>query len=150
MSRLRFLTAGESHGPELMAILEGMPSGLQLSNEIINFQLERRMRGYGTGSRMGIEDDQANIVSGIMEGKTIGSPIGISLINKNHSQWEGNEIDPLTIPRPGHVDLVGALKYGYSDLRPALERASARETAARTAVGAICRHFLSQFSIQVG
>jgi len=150
MSRLRFLTAGESHGPELVTILEGMPAGIPLSEEIINLQLARRQRGYGSGSRMKIEEDRVNLVSGVMEGKTIGSPIGMLIPNKNHSQWQGKEIDPFTIPRPGHVDLTGALKYGYRDLRPALERASARETAARTAVGAICRHFLNQFSIQVG
>lgn len=150
MPRLRFLTAGESHGPELVTILEGIPAGIPLSEEIINLQLNRRQRGYGAGSRMNIEEDRVNIVSGVLEGKTIGSPIGMRIVNKNHIQWQGKEIDPFTIPRPGHVDLTGVLKYGYHDLRPALERASARETAARTAVGAICRHFLSQFSIQVG
>ena len=150
MSRLRFLTAGESHGPELVVILEGMPAGMPLSEEIVNLQLKRRQRGYGAGSRMKIEEDRVNLVSGVMEGLTIGSPVGMCITNKNHQEWLGKEIDPFTIPRPGHVDLTGALKYGYSDLRPSLERASARETAARTAVGAICRHFLSQFSIQVG
>lgn len=150
MSKLRFLTAGESHGPELVAILEGIPAGIPLSEEIINLQLKRRQRGYGAGKRMRIEEDKVNLISGVMEGKTIGSPIGLRIVNINHSQWQGKEIDPFTIPRPGHMDLTGTLKYGYRDLRPALERASARETAARTAVGAVCRHLLNQFSIQVG
>ena len=150
MSRLRFLTSGESHGPELLAILEGIPAGLSISEDIINHQLGRRQRGSGAGNRMKIEKDQATLVSGLMDGKTIGSPIGIRITNLNHEEWRGKEISPFTIPRPGHVDLTGALKYGYQDLRPSLERASARETAARTAVGTICRHFLEQFSIQVG
>jgi len=150
MSRLRFLTSGESHGPELLAILEGIPAGLSISEDIINHQLFRRQRGSGAGNRMNIEKDQATLVSGLMDGKTIGSPIGIKITNLNHAEWRGKEISPFTIPRPGHVDLTGALKYGYQDLRPSLERASARETAARTAVGTICRHFLEQFSIQVG
>ncbi len=150
MSRLRFLTSGESHGPELLAILEGIPAGLSISENIINHQLGRRQRGSGAGNRMKIEKDQATLVSGLMDGKTIGSPIGIRITNLNHKEWRGKEISPFTIPRPGHVDLTGALKYGYQDLRPSLERASARETAARTAVGTICRHFLEQFSIQVG
>jgi chorismate synthase len=150
MSRLRFLTSGESHGPELLAILEGIPAGLSISEDIINHQLDRRQRGSGAGNRMKIEKDQATLVSGLMDGKTIGSPIGIRITNLNHEEWRGKEISPFTIPRPGHVDLTGALKYGYQDLRPSLERASARETAARTAVGTICRHFLEQFSIQVG
>lgn len=150
MDRLRFLTAGESHGPELTVVLDGIPAGLNLPAEVINRELIRRQRGYGSGSRMKIEQDQVVITSGLMDGKTIGSPIAMRIENRNHQQWQGKEIPPFTKPRPGHVDLCGTLKYSYRDLRPALERASARETAARTAVGAICRHLMSQFDIQVG
>ncbi len=148
--RLRFLTAGESHGPSLVAILEGLPAGLPLNEEVINQQLERRQRGVGSGPRMKLERDRGKILSGVMEGVTIGSPVAIQIENLNHSRWLGKEIDSFTRPRPGHADLSGASKYGFSDLRPALERASARETAARVAVGAVCRHFLNQFGIQVG
>ncbi|MBE9525261.1 MAG: chorismate synthase, partial [Chloroflexi bacterium] len=147
---LRFLTAGESHGPALVAILEGLPAGLPLSVEQINPQLARRQRGFGAGPRMKLERDTVQILSGVMEGVTIGSPLTLWIDNKDHEKWAGKAIEPFNIPRPGHVDLSAALKYGYSDLRPGLERASARETAARVAVGAVCKHFLSQFDIQVG
>ncbi len=147
---LRFLTAGESHGPALVAILEGLPAGLLLSSEQINPQLARRQLGHGAGPRMKLERDTAQILSGVMEGETIGSPLALLIENKDHQKWAGKAIKPFTIPRPGHVDLSAALKYGYSDLRPGLERASARETAARVAVGAVCKHFLAQFGIQVG
>jgi len=150
MRRLRFLTAGESHGPELLVILEGMPAGLPLREEDINTHLIRRQMGYGSGGRMSIEEDRVRIVSGVLEGETIGSPIGMRVANKNHRQWRGKAIPPFTRPRPGHADLTGALKYGYSDLRPASERASARETAARVAAGAVCLHCLEQFDIRVG
>ena len=147
---LRFLTAGESHGPGLLVILEGLPAGLPLTEEVINQELLRRQTGYGAGPRMKIERDQAQIISGVMEGRTIGSPLGISIHNQDHSRWANKAIAPFTTPRPGHVDLAAALKYGYSDLRPGLERASARETATRVAAGAICKHFLAQFGILVG
>lgn len=150
MARLRFLTAGESHGPELTVILEGIPAGLTLSEEVIDRELARRQRGYGSSSRMKIEKDQVIITSGLMGGETIGSPISMRIENRNHRQWQNKDIPPFIKPRPGHVDLCGILKYGYKDLRPALERASARETAGRTAAGAVCRHLLSQFDIQVG
>ncbi len=150
MGKLRFLTAGESHGPELTVILEGVPSGLGLSAQIINRELARRQFGYGSGSRMKIEKDQVKITGGLMAGKTIGSPLSMNIKNRNHKQWQGKEIPPFTRPRPGHVDLCGTLKYAYGDLRPALERASARETASRTAVGAVCKQFLKEFDIQVG
>ncbi len=149
-TRLRSLTAGESHGPELVAILEGMPAGLPLTAAIIDTQLERRQRGYGVGPRMKIERDHAEIASGVMGGITIGSPIAIRIQNADHAKWHGREIDPLTTPRPGHVDMTAAVKYGYRDLRPGLERSSARETAARVAVGAICRHLLAQFGMVIG
>jgi chorismate synthase len=148
--RLRFLTAGESHGAGLVAILEGMPAGLGLTSEIIDRDLARRQYGYGAGARMKIEQDQVCILSGVMEGMTIGSPLALMVGNIDHAKWSGKAVAPFTIPRPGHADLSGAIKYGFNDLRPALERASARETAARVAVGAVCRHLLAQFKIQIG
>jgi chorismate synthase len=147
--RLRYLTSGESHGPALVAILEGMPAGLPLSPEIINIELARRQRGYGSGPRMKIECDRVQILGGVMEGLTTGSPLALLIQNLNHAQWRGTSITPFTVPRPGHADLNAAVKYGYRDLRPGLERASARETAARVAVGAVCRHLLAQFGIRV-
>jgi len=148
-TRLRFLTAGESHGPSLIAILEGMPAGLKVDIEQINYELARRQQGYGAGPRMKIERDRVLINSGMMAGLTIGSPIALQIENLNHDRWLGIDIEPYTTPRPGHADLTGVVKYGYGDIRPALERASARETAARVAVGAICKQFLGQFNIKV-
>lgn len=151
---LRFLTAGESHGPALVAILEGMPAGLPISLDSIQSDLRRRQHGYGAGPRMKIEQDSAQILSGMMDfgsgPVTTGAPISLMIANLDHEKWRGRSIAPLTTPRPGHADLSGALKYGYRDLRPALERASARETAARVAVGSICRQFLGQFKVRVG
>jgi chorismate synthase len=149
-TRLRFLTAGESHGPALVAILEGLPAGLSLDVEMINHELARRQRGYGSGPRMKIESDTAQILSGVMEGVTSGAPLAMVIANRDHDRWRGRAIAAFTAPRPGHVDLAGTIKYGYTDLRPALERASARETAARVAVGAVCKHLLAQFDIQIG
>lgn len=147
---LRFLTAGESHGPALTAILDGLPAGLPLSAEIIDRDLARRQQGAGAGPRMQIEQDRVQILGGVMAGKTTGAPLALWIENLDHSRWRGKAITPFTIPRPGHADLTGAIKYGYGDLRPALERASARETAARVAVGAVCKHLLGQFGIRVG
>ncbi|MBN2388115.1 MAG: chorismate synthase [Anaerolineales bacterium] len=147
---LRFLTAGESHGPALTAILEGLPAGLDLSPEIIDRELVRRQQGYGAGGRMKIEKDAVRVLGGVMAGRTTGAPIALLVENADHVKWRGREVAAMTSPRPGHADLTGALKYGYRDLRPALERASARETAMRVAVGAICKHFLSRFGIRVG
>lgn len=147
---LRFLTAGESHGPALIAILEGLPAGLSISPQIIDIELSRRQRGFGAGPRMKIEQDAVNIMAGVLAGDTTGAPIALQIENKDHAKWLGKEIDPFVTPRPGHADLTGSTKYGYRDLRPALERASARETAARVAIGAVCKHFLAQFDIQVG
>ena len=147
---LHFLTAGESHGPALTAILEGLPAGLPLAAEVINQDLARRQQGYGAGPRMKIEHDQAQILSGVMDGLTTGSPLSLLIANRDHEKWRGQAVLPFTRPRPGHADLTGAVKYGYPDLRPALERASARETAARVAIGAVCRQFLAQFGIQIG
>ena len=147
---LKLMTAGESHGVGYIVILEGLPSGLPLSAEVVNRELVRRQRGFGSGARMKIERDRAEIVGGVMEGLTTGAPLGMWIANRNHEQWKGKEIPPMTVPRPGHADLTAALKYGYSDLRPALERASARETVARVAAGAVCRHLLAQFGIRIG
>ncbi len=147
---LRFLTAGESHGPALIAILDGMPAGLRLDASIIDHELVRRQKGYGSGGRMKIEKDAVQILGGVMAGETTGAPIAMLVENADHVKWKGKAIDPLTTPRPGHADLTGAVKYGYRDLRPTLERSSARETTMRVAAGAICKHFLSQFGILVG
>jgi chorismate synthase len=147
---LRFLTSGESHGPALVTILEGLPAGLSLSSQVIDGELARRQRGAGAGERMKIERDTVCILSGVMDGVTIGSPLALLIENRDHVQWCGRIVAPLTTPRPGHADLTGAVKYGYRDLRPALERASARETAARVAVGAVCKHVLAQFEVRVG
>lgn len=147
---LRFLTAGESHGPALIAILEGLPAGLPLTTVIIDNELARRQRGYGAGPRMQIEQDTVRILGGVLEELTTGAPLALQIENKDHEKWRKREIEAFVIPRPGHADLTGAIKYGYRDLRPALERASARETAARVAVGAACKHLLAQFGIQVG
>ena len=147
---LRFLTAGESHGPSLVAILEGMPAGLPLDEGAINAQLRRRQVGHGSGARMQIERDSARIAGGVLNGRTTGAPIAIEIENRDFMNWRDREIRPMTIPRPGHADLTGAIKYGYRELRLALERASARETAARVAVGAICSRLLAEFGIVVG
>lgn len=147
---LRFLTAGESHGPALLAILEGLPAGLPLDSGLVDLDLARRQHGYGAGPRMKLEQDRVQILSGLLEGCTTGAPLGMRLENQDHIRWEGHPVPAMTIPRPGHADLVGALKYGFNDLRPSLERASARETAARVAVGAVCRALLGQFGIRIG
>jgi chorismate synthase len=160
---LRFLTAGESHGQSLIAILDGMPAGLSLSGEVIDRQLRRRQRGYGRGRRMAIESDHVEILSGIRHGLTLGTPIALQIRNKDWANWQWTmAVDPepspsasgahrtaVTRPRPGHADLAGALKYGHRDLRDVLERASARETAARVAVGACAGALLGHFGIQI-
>ncbi|MCQ3952543.1 MAG: chorismate synthase [Chloroflexi bacterium] len=147
---LRFLTAGESHGPALTAILDGIPAGLPLTPDIINKELARRQQGYGSGGRMKIEKDAVQILGGVMAGETTGAPIAMLVKNADHIKWKGKAVEPMTAPRPGHADLTGAVKYGYKDLRPALERASARETTMRVAAGAVCKHLLAQFGIIVG
>ncbi|HME92016.1 MAG TPA: chorismate synthase, partial [Myxococcaceae bacterium] len=144
MSRLRYLTAGESHGPGLVGILEGMPAGLALAAADIDRDLARRQRGYGRGGRMKIEQDAAEILSGVRFGLTLGSPIALLIRNRDFASWTtrmqvapgGPDPRPVTVPRPGHADLAGGLKYGHADdLRNVLERASARETAMRVALG---------------
>ncbi len=147
---LRFLSAGESHVPSLTAILDGVPAGLSLPASVIDHELARRQKGYGSGGRMKIEHDTVQILGGVMEGQTTGAPIALLVQNEDHAKWKGKQVEPMTSPRPGHADLTGAVKYGYRDLRPALERASARETAMRVAVGAVCKQFLAQFGITVG
>ena len=147
---IRFLTAGESHGPSLTAILEGMPAGLALTSEYIDHELARRQQGYGSGGRMKIERDHARITSGVMTGRTTGAPIAFVVENLDHAKWRDREIEPMTIPRPGHADLTAAVKYGYHELRLSLERASARETTMRVAVGAACRALLAEFGVLVG
>jgi chorismate synthase len=147
---LRFLTSGESHGPSLTAILEGIPAGLSLAAHDLQPDMRRRQKGYGSGGRMGIEKDAVRITGGVMGGQTTGGPIALHIENRDWDNWRDKDIPPMTIPRPGHADLTGAIKYGYRDLRLALERASARETAARVAVGAVCRHLLRQFDFVIG
>src|SRR3954469_3275326 len=158
---LRFTTAGESHGPALVSILEGMVAGLPLVVADIDADLARRQQGYGRGRRMKIESDHAEFLSGVRAGETIGSPIAMSIQNKDWKNWHEimdpapREGDPerkrqVTRPRPGHVDLSGMLKYDRSDARDVLERASARETTARVAAAAVCRRFLREFDITIG
>jgi len=158
MSPLRFLTAGESHGRGLVGILEGIPAGLALEAAFINAQLERRQGGHGRGGRMKIEKDEAEIVSGVRRGKTLGSPISLLVWNRDWKNWsEAMRVEPggdeklksVKVPRPGHADYVGGVKYGHSDLRNVLERASARETAMRVAVGSVARKFLLEFGVHV-
>jgi chorismate synthase len=146
---IRFLTAGESHGPHLTAIVEGLPAGIPLNAEVINTDLARRQTGYGSGGRMHIERDEVYISAGVMAGHTTGAPIALTVQNRDFKNWKEKDIEPITVPRPGHADLTGAVKYGYRELRLSLERASARETTMRVAVGAICKAYLAQFGIEV-
>jgi len=155
---LRYLTAGESHGPRLTAIIEGLPSGIELTAERINVDLARRQQGYGRGGRMKIETDRVEILSGVRWGETLGSPVTLSIINRDWENWcEKMSPEPafkddgvrVTCPRPGHADLTGAIKYNVRDVRNILERSSARETAARVAVGAVAKEFLRPFGISI-
>lgn len=146
---VRFFTAGESHGPHLTAILEGMPAGIPLAQEQINVDLVRRQSGYGSGGRMNIERDEVYVSAGLMAGQTTGAPLAMTVQNRDFKNWKEKDIEPITVPRPGHADLTGAIKYGYRELRVSLERASARETTMRVAVGAVCKAFLAQFGIEV-
>ena len=146
---LRLLSAGESHGPCLTGILDGLPAGIPLCSSDIDAQLARRQRGVGRGSRMKIEHDHAQITGGVLSGQTTGAPLALRIDNLDHRRWR-EDIAPLTVPRPGHADLVGALKYGYRDLRRSLERASARETAMRVALSVPCRLLLQHLGVTVG
>jgi chorismate synthase len=147
---IRLLTAGESHGPKLTAIIEGFPAGLPLTPDDINADLLRRQQGYGAGGRMSIEKDQVEISAGVMNGKTTGGPIALTVYNRDWRNWQERDITPITTPRPGHADLTGAIKYGYGELRLSLERASARETTMRVAAGTICKKLLAEFGIVIG
>lgn len=155
---LRFLTSGESHGKGLVAIIEGMPSGLEISEDYLNYQLARRMKGYGRGGRMAIESDTAEILSGVRGGRTLGSPISILIRNQDYNNWQdimasgdGARTDERVVkrPRPGHADLPGSIKYQHDDMRNVLERASARETACRVAAGSFFRKMLEDFNIYI-
>jgi len=154
---IRFSTAGESHGQGILAIIEGIPAGLNINTEDIDVDLARRQKGYGRGQRMKIETDHVTIVSGVRHARTLGSPITVYIINKDWDNWK-SAMSPISVdldgkrllkPRPGHADLAGLTKYGVTDFRDILERASARETAARVAVGSICRELLKEFGINI-
>ena len=154
---IRFLTAGESHGQGLAIIVEGIPAALDLTEDDINRHLARRQRGYGRGGRMLIEQDRVHIVSGVRHGKTLGSPIAMTIENKDWVNWQEkmsvspieSEVDRVTRLRPGHADLPGAMKYGFEDVRNVLERASARETAARVAAGSVAMRLLDEFGVNL-
>ena len=155
---LRFLTAGESHGPELVATVEGAPAGFEIDLARINYDLARRQKGYGRGGRMAIERDEVRVVAGIRFGRTMGSPVTFIIENRDFKNWEKRmsvdpgdrgEAKPVTRPRPGHADLAGVLKYNLDDIRDVLERASARETTARVAIGSFAKQFIDPFGISV-
>jgi chorismate synthase len=151
---LRFLTAGGSHGPCLTAIIEGLPAGLAVDVETIDRDLARRQGGYGRGGRMKIEKDKVEILGGVIGGKTTGAPVSLRIENRDwanwRERWAAGDLPKLTVPRPGHADYAGMVKYGLDDARPILERASARETAARVAVGALAKLLLAEFGVAVG
>jgi len=147
---LQFLTAGESHGPCLTGIVEGLPAGLAVDVEAINRDLARRQIGVGRSARMRIETDRVEILGGVVKGQTIGAPVALKIENQDYANWKDKVVPPQTIPRPGHADLAGARKYGLDDLRLVAERASARETAMRVACGALARLLLAEFGIKVG
>ena len=146
---IRYLTAGESHGPELTGILEGIPAGFNISKEYLDGFLQRRQKGVGSGGRMNIEQDEVLITSGVVNGVSTGAPIALRILNKDWKNWKDKEIDPYVVPRPGHADLVGTAKYNHEDIRFVLERASARETAMRTAIGAIAGQVLEELGINI-
>jgi chorismate synthase len=156
-TRFRFVTAGESHGPGLVAIVEGMPAGLALDREALDRDMARRQLGHGRGGRMKIESDAVEVRSGLRHGRTLGSPIAILVANRDYANWEERmspwpveaDVEEVHLPRPGHADLVGAQKYGHGDVRNALERASARETAARVAAGGVARGLLTALGVSV-
>jgi chorismate synthase len=154
---LRFVTAGESHGPGLTAIVEGLPAGLELRPEDIDRDLARRQLGHGRGGRMKIEKDRARVTAGVRHGRTLGSPVAMWIENRDYQNWEERmnpwpvdaEVDEVHLPRPGHADLAGIQKYGHTDVRNVLERASARETAARVAAGALAKAYLRELGVEV-
>ena len=153
---IKFMTAGESHGPGLAGMIEGLPANLPISIEKINRELYRRQQGYGRGGRMKIETDKVEILSGLRFGKTLASPVSFIVRNKDWQNWQdemavdsGESQSPITRPRPGHADLSGALKYNFDDMRNVLERSSARETTTRVAIGSFCKQFLNEFNISI-
>src|SRR5687767_11095160 len=154
---LRFTTAGESHGPGLVAVVEGVPAGLELDLGALDLDMARRQLGHGRGGRMKIESDAVEVRSGVRHGRTLGSPIAILVANRDYPNWDERmnpwpvdaEVEESHLPRPGHADLAGAMKFGHRDVRNVLERASARETAARVAAGSIARGFLSAVGVSV-
>jgi chorismate synthase len=154
---LRLITAGESHGPGLTCVVEGLPAGLQLDREAINAEMARRQLGHGRGGRMKIESDRADVIAGVRHGRTLGGPIALSVPNRDYANWEermnpwpvDGDVAEVHLPRPGHADLVGTWKYGLTDVRDVLERASARETAARVAGGALCKAFLRALGVEI-
>ena len=158
MKKIKFLTAGESHGKGLLGILQGIPSNLLISEEYVNLELKRRQKGFGRGGRMKIEKDAVEFYSGIRYGKTIGSPIGLIIQNLDAKNWRDvmsinrsdNQVDSITLPRPGHADLPGIMKYDFDDIRNVLERSSARETTMRVAIGSICKKMLEDCNINIG
>ena len=158
LTRLKFLTAGESHGRGLLGIVDGIPAGLEVAEDFIGVQLARRQMGHGRGGRMKIEKDRAEIWCGVRYGQTLGAPIGLIVRNKDWENWTrhmsvspvDDEIKKVTLPRPGHADLAGVQKYGFDDIRNVLERSSARETTMRVALGSVCRKFIEDLGIQVG
>ena len=158
LKRLQFLTSGESHGKGLLGILDGLPAGLEISEEYIDRQLKRRQMGHGRGGRMKIEKDHAQIWGGVRHGLTLGSPIGILIDNLDWKNWTkkmsvepvNEKVRPVTLPRPGHADLAGVHKYEFDDIRNILERSSARETTMRVALGSVCRKLLEEIGINVG
>jgi chorismate synthase len=154
---LRFTTAGESHGPGLTAIVEGLPAGLELSPDDVDRDLARRQLGHGRGGRMKIESDRAEVYAGVRHGRTLGSPVALRIVNRDYANWEermnpwpvNGELDEVHLPRPGHADLAGVQKFGHSDVRNVLERASARETAARVAAGGLAKALLRTMGVEV-
>src|SRR5918998_2096669 len=154
---LRFVTAGESHGPGLTALVEGLPAGLELSPEDLDRDLARRQLGHGRGGRMKIETDRAIVTGGLRHGRTLGSPVALRVENRDYANWEERmnpwpveaEVPEVHLPRPGHADLAGVQKLGLTDVRDVLERASARETAARVAAGALAKAFLRRLGVEV-
>src|SRR3954471_23383956 len=154
---LRMITAGESHGPGLTCVVEGLPAGLELERDAMNRDMTRRQLGHGRGGRMKIERDSAEVTAGVRHGRTMGGPIALQILNRDFANWEERmnpwpveaEVPEVRLPRPGHADLVGTQKYGLTDVRNVLERASARETAARVAGGALCKAFLRAVGVEV-
>ena len=159
---LQLATAGESHGPALVAILSGLPAGLVLDREAINADLHRRQQGYGRSPRQGIEKDEVQVLAGLRHGRTLGTPLALLVENRDHENWKwgmspwppdgepaGKGTSPVTLPRPGHADLAGALKFGHADTRDVLERASARQTALTVAAGSVAKALLGEIGITV-